>query len=133
MMQFHEDIMLVATDNGALMQGLLEPMLSAGDLRPLHDHLAEDAVLTVVPGETRLGASHHRGKAAVHEYFASLGDIVTFWRLTYGSSGARVMVVGEEGFTIQPGGLSADARFSLSVDLVDGLVTRLLLAWEAER
>ena len=58
---------------------------------------------------------------------------MTFWLLTYWSSGARVIVAGEEAFTIQPGGLSAVARFSLSVDLADGLVTRLLLAWEAER
>jgi hypothetical protein len=54
------------------------------------------------------------------------------WRVTYGSTGTRVIVAGEEAFTLQPGGLSADARFSLSVDLADGLVTRLLLAWEAE-
>ena len=67
----------------------------------------------------------------MREYFASLGDIVTLWRVTYGASGARVIVAGEEAFTIQPAGLSAEARFSLSVDLADGLVTRLLLAWEA--
>ena len=57
---------------------------------------------------------------------------MTSWRLTYASSGERVIVAGQERFTLRPSGLSADARLSLSVDLADRLVTRLLLAWEAE-
>ena len=119
--------MLAATDNLALVKGILDHMLPSGDLRPLLDGLADDVVFTVDPPEDGSDSYEGAGKAAVFEYFVNLADVFAFWRVTYASRGARVLVRGEERFTLLPGGLEAHGEFALLFDLRDGLITRLAL------
>jgi ketosteroid isomerase-like protein len=119
--------MPAATDNLALVKGILDRMLPSGDLRPLLDGLAEDVVFMVATPDDGPDTYQGAGKAAALDYFANLGDLVAFWRVTYSSSGARVLVRGEESFTLQPSGLEAHGEFALLFDLRDGLITRLLV------
>jgi ketosteroid isomerase-like protein len=119
--------MPAAVDNLALVKGILDHMLSSGDLRPLLDGLADDVVFTVATPDDGPDTYQGAGKAAVLDYFVNLGDLIAFWRVTYSSSGARVLVRGEESFTLQPGGLEAHSEFALLFDLRDGLITRLLV------
>ena len=41
--------MLVATNNLALVNGILDRMLASGDIQPLLDSLADDVMFTVAP------------------------------------------------------------------------------------
>jgi ketosteroid isomerase-like protein len=123
-------------DNLTIVQDILDRMLPTADLQPLLDHLADDVALTVAaPHGGSADTQEGRGKAAVLDYFATLGDLLTFWRVKYSWSGGRVVVMAEERFTIQPGGLAAQSELALIFDLRDGLITRLLVvedppAWE---
>jgi ketosteroid isomerase-like protein len=121
------DPMPAALDNLALVKGILDRILPSGDLQPLLDGLADDVVFTVTTPDddpcTYLGA----GKAAVLDYFENLVYLFAFWRVAYSSTGAGVLVRGEERFTLQPGGLEAHGEFALLFDLHDGLITRLLV------
>jgi ketosteroid isomerase-like protein len=119
--------MPAAADNLALVKGILDRMLPSGDLRPLLDGLADDVVLTVAMPDDGPDACQGAGKAAVLDYFVSLVDWFAFWRVTYSSSGARVLVRGDERFTLRPSGLEAHSEFALLFDLRDGLITRLLV------
>jgi len=119
--------MLAVTDNLTLVKGILDRMLVDVDLRPLLDGLAEDVVFGLATPDTDADAQYDGGKAAVHDYFTTLGDLVTFWRAKYFASGARVVVLIEERFTVQPAGLAADGEFALVFDLHDGRITRLLV------
>jgi ketosteroid isomerase-like protein len=117
--------MRVMTDNLALVKGIVDRMLLSGDLRPLLDGLAEDVALRVGPSD---GGEHQAaGKAAVLDYFEPLGDLITFWRVRYSWRGARVVVLAEESFTIQPAGLAARSELALIFDVRDGLITRLAI------
>jgi ketosteroid isomerase-like protein len=119
--------MSAAANNLALVKGILDRMLPSGDLRPLLDGLADDVVFTVATTDDGTGTYQGAGKAAVLDYFAHVGDLFAFWRVTYSSSGARVVVRGEESFTLQPSGLEAHGEFALLFDLREGLITRLLV------
>ena len=119
--------MLVATDNLALVKGILDRMLASGDIQPLLDGLAEDVTFTVAPPHRSPDPYQGTGKAAVLDYFVALGDLVTFWRVRYSWGGARVVVRVEESFTIEPGGLAAHSELALLFELRDGLITRLLV------
>src|SRR4051812_25377980 len=100
------DPMLAAVDNLTLVKGILDGILQTGDLEGLLDGLAQDVVLTVAtPDGTE--THHDGGKAAVLDYFENLVEWFAFWRVTYASSGPRVLVRGEESFTLQPSGLEA--------------------------
>jgi ketosteroid isomerase-like protein len=119
--------MHATTDNLALIRDILERMLPAADLQPLLDHLADDCVFTVAGPEGGVNADGGGGKAAVAEYFGTLGDLVTFWHMKYAWSGGRVVVLAEERFTVQPIGLAAQSELALIFDVHDGLITRLLV------
>ena len=99
--------MLVVTDNLALVKRILDRMLASGDIQPLLDGLSEDVVFTVAAPRGGHEPYPGAGKAAVLDYFAALGDLVTFWRVRYSWGDARVVVRVEESFTIDPGGLAA--------------------------
>lgn len=118
--------MPAAADNLALVKGVLDHMLLSGDLRPLLDGLADDVVFTVATPDDGPDTYHGAGKAAVLDYFVNLVDLFGFWRVTYSSCGACVLVRGEESFTLQPSGLEVHGEFALLFDLHDGLITRLL-------
>jgi ketosteroid isomerase-like protein len=119
--------MLVATDNLALVKGILDRMLASGDIQPLLDGLADDVTFTVATPHGSPDPYPGTGKAAVLDYFVALGDLVTFWRVQYSWGGGRVVVRVEESFTIEPGGLAADSELALLFELRDGLITRLLV------
>ena len=114
-------------DNLALVQDILDRMLPSADLRPLLDHLADDVSFTVAAPNSHPEAQEGSGKAAVLDYFATLGDLVAFWRVKSSWSGGRVVVLAEERFTIHPGDLAAHSELALIFDLRDGLITRLLV------
>jgi ketosteroid isomerase-like protein len=118
-----------AVDNITIVQDILGPMLRSADLQPLRDHLADDATLTVAGPEGAAGpdTEQEQGKAAVLDYFASLGDLLMFWRVRYSWSGGRVVVHVEESFIIEPGGLAAQSELALVVGLRDGRITQLLV------
>jgi ketosteroid isomerase-like protein len=118
-----------AVDNLTIVQDILGPMLRSADLQPLRDHLADDATLTVAGPEGAAGpdTEQEQGKAAVLDYFASLGDLLMFWRVRYSWSGGRVVVHVEESFIIEPGGLAAQSELALVVGLRDGRITQLLV------
>jgi ketosteroid isomerase-like protein len=118
-----------AVDNLTIVQDILGPMLRSADLQPLRDHLADDATLTVAGPEGAGGpdTEQEQGKAAVLDYFASLGDLLMFWRVRYSWSGGRVVVHVEESFIIEPGGLAAQSELALVVGLRDGRITQLLV------
>jgi ketosteroid isomerase-like protein len=119
--------MLVATDNLALVKGILDRLLASGDIQPLLDGLADDVMFTVAPPHGSPDPYQGTGKAAVLDYFVALGDLVTFWRVRYSWGGARVVVRVEESFTLEPGGLAAHSELALLIELRDGLITRLLV------
>jgi ketosteroid isomerase-like protein len=119
--------MPAAVDNLALVKGILDRMLPSGDLRPLLDGLADDVVFTVATPEDGPDTYQGAGKAAVRDYFVNLVYLFAFWRVTYSSSGARVLVRGEESFILQPSGLEVHGEFALLFDLREGLITRLLV------
>ena len=96
-----------ATHNLALVNEILNRVLPSGDARPLLDALADDVVFTVAGSDSDTDVHQGTGKSAVLDYFRTLGDLVTFWRVRGAWSGARVVVLVEESFTLQPGGLAA--------------------------
>ena len=110
--------MLATRDNLSLIRGILDPMLDSGDIRHLVERLAEDVEFSA-PTE----AGH--GKTAVADYFDAIGELATFWRVRYASSGHRVAAMVEEQFTVVPGAIGADSRFTLLFDVHGGLITRL--------
>lgn len=123
--------MRVMTDNLALIKGIVDRMLMSGDLRPLLDGLDEAFVLSVATPDG--GPDEATGKAAVVDYFEPLGDLITFWRARYSWRGARVVVLAEESFTIQPAGLAVRSEVALIFDLHDGLITRLSIVENPSR
>jgi ketosteroid isomerase-like protein len=123
--------MRLMTDNLALIKGIMDRVLESGDLRPLLDGLAEDVVLTVAAPDS--GPDEATSKAAVLDYFEPLGDLITFWRARYSWRGARVVVLAEESFTIQPAGLAVRSELELIFDLRDGLITRLSIVESPSR
>lgn len=114
-----------ATHNLALVNEILNRVLPSGDARPLLDALADDVVFTVAASDSDTDVHQGTGKAAVLDYFRTLGDLVTFWRVRGAWSGARVVVLVEESFTLQPGGLAARSELALLFDVSDGTITRL--------
>ena len=114
--------MPATTHNLALVKGILDRMVRSRDFRPLLDALTDDVVFTLSTPDGGYDVDH--GKAPVSDYLEPLGELVTFWRVRYYWSGARVVVLAEERFTIQPGGLAAHSRFDLLFDFRDGRITR---------
>lgn len=118
-----------AVDHLTIVQEILGPMLRSADLQPLRDHLADDVTLTVAGPEGAAGPDTDQdiGKAAVLDYFASLGDLLKFWRVRYSGSDGRVVVHAEESFIIEPCGLVAQSELALVFGLRDGRITQLLV------
>jgi len=114
---------LATSDNLSLIRGILDRMLDSGDTRHLVNRLAEDVEFSA-PAETG------QGKAAVANYFNAIGPLATFWRVRYAWSGSRVAAMVEEQFTVVPGAIGADSRFTLVFDVHGGLITRLRVVEE---
>jgi ketosteroid isomerase-like protein len=117
--------MLSTIDNLALVKEMLDRVLTTGEVRPLLEGLADDVAFTVTAPDAK--PRDATGKAAVREYFQTVGDLVTFWRVKYSRNGERVAVLAEESFTIEPGGLEAESHVALLFELRNGLIVRLLV------
>lgn len=117
-------------NNAALIQQVLDEALGTLDFRSLADRLADDVVFEVTPPEGVSPPAEARGRQAVLDYFTSLGDIVTFWRVRCFGDGERVVVVGAERFTIPPYGITLGGEFALLLTVCNGLITRFLILEE---
>jgi uncharacterized protein len=105
----------------------LNEALASLDFSPLAARLAEDVVFEVSPPEGVPTTPERRGKEAVLDYFTSLGDIVTFWRVRCIGEGDRVVAVGAESFTIPRYGITLGGEFALLLTVCNGLITRFLI------
>jgi ketosteroid isomerase-like protein len=117
-------------NNAALIQQVLDQALGTRDFSPLAARLADDVVFEVTPPEGVSPTAEGRGKQAVLDYFTSLGDIVTFWRVRCFGDGERVVVVGAESFTIPRYGITLGGEFALLLTVCNGLITRFLIIEE---
>lgn len=113
--------------NAARIQQILDQAFATRDFAPLATHLADDVVFEVTPPGGGPATPEHRGKTAVVDYFTSLGDIVTFWRVRCFGDGDRVVAVGAENFTIPRYGVTLGSEFALLLHMCGGLITRFLI------
>ncbi len=74
-----------------------------------------------------------RGPQAVVDYFASLGDIVSFWRVRCYGDGERVVAVGSERFTIPRYGVTLGGEFALLLQVCGGVITRFFIIEDLAR
>ena len=74
-----------------------------------------------------------RGREAVVDYFTSLGDIVTFWRVTCYGEGERVVALGSEQFTIPRYGVTLGGEFALLLHVCGARITRFLIIEDLTR
>jgi hypothetical protein len=61
------------------------------------------------------------------DYFTSLGDIVTFWRVRCYGDGERVVAVGAESFTIPGYDVTLGSEFALLLHVCGTVITRFLI------
>ena len=109
------------------IQQLLEDAFANRDFRPLASHLAPDVIFEVTPPGGVRTAPAQRGPEAVVDYFTSLGDIVTFWRIRCFGDGDRVVAVGAESFTIPRTDVTLGGEFALLLHICDRRITRFLI------
>ena len=74
-----------------------------------------------------------RGPNAVVDYFASLGDIVSFWRVRCFDDGERVVAVGAERFTVPRYGVTLGGDFALLLQVCGGRITRFFIIEDLSR
>jgi ketosteroid isomerase-like protein len=119
-------------NNAAFIQRLLDDAFSTLDFRALAAHLDEHVVFEVTPpGDAEVVAG--RGRDAVVEYFASLGDIVSFWRVHCYGDGERVVAVGAERFTIPRYRVTLGGEFALLLHVCGDRITRFLIIEDLAR
>jgi ketosteroid isomerase-like protein len=114
-------------NNIAWIQRILDEAFATLDFRSLAAHLADDVVFEVTPPGGGPTAPESRGKEAVVDYFTSLGDIVTFWRVQCFGDGERVVAVGAENFTIPRHGVTLGSEFALLLHVCNESITRFLI------
>ncbi len=114
-------------NNTAHLQRILDEAFSTLDFRSLATHLSEDVEFEVTPPDGLPTTTERRGRQAVVDYFTSLGDIVTFWRVQCFGDGERVVAVGAESFTIPRYDVTLGGEFALLLHLCNGLITRFLI------
>jgi ketosteroid isomerase-like protein len=81
----------------------------------------------VTPPGTKGDVLEGRGRDAVVDYFMSLGDIVSFWRVNCYGEGERVVAVGSERFTIPRYGVTLGGEFALLLHVCGGRITRFFI------
>lgn len=111
----------------AWLQKILDEAFATRDFRVLASHLGDDVAFEVTPPEGVPTSPERRGKQAIVDYFTSLGDIVTFWRVQCFGDGERVVAVGAESFTIPPYGITVGSEFALLLHVCNGVITRFLI------
>jgi len=118
--------------NADFIQRILDDAFTTLDFRALSSHLAEDVVFEVTPpgeGDVIEG----RGSGAVVDYLTSLGDIVSFWRVTCYGEGERVVALGSERFTIPRYGVTLGGEFALLLHVCGDRITRFLIIEDLSR
>jgi hypothetical protein len=98
-----------------------------GDLNPMLDLLAEDAMFCVAVGGDEPVCLEESGKQPVVDYFTSLGGLVTFWNMDYTARGDHLIVWGRESFTIENCGLEGGCELALVLDVSEGVITRFMV------
>ena len=119
--------------NAAFIQHLLDDAFSTLDFERLAAHLAEDVVFEVTPPESEVPVLEARGPRAVVDYFTSLGDIVSFWRVRCYGDGERVVAVGAERFTIPRYGVTLGGEFALLLHVCGPVITRFFIIEDLSR
>jgi ketosteroid isomerase-like protein len=118
--------------NAAFIQRMLDDAFATLDFGALAAHLAEDVVFEVTPpGEAE--AVETRGREAVVDYFTSLGDIVSFWRVRCYGDGERVVAVGAERFTVPRYGVTLGGEFALLLHVCGDRITRFFVIEDLSR
>ena len=118
--------------NTAHIQRILDDAFTTLDFRALASHLDDDVAFEVTPpggGDVLEG----RGREAVVEYLTSLGDIVSFWRVTCYGEGERVVALGSEQFTIPRYGVTLGGEFALLLHVCGARITRFLIIEDLTR
>ena len=117
--------------NATFIQRVLDNAFATLDFRALEAHLADDVVFEVTPPGTADTIEAH-GRQAVMDYFISLGDIVSFWKVRCYGDGERVVAVGAERFTI-PRGVTLGGEFALLLHVCGDRITRFLIIEDLSR
>ncbi len=118
--------------NAAFIQRMLDDAFATLDYRALAAHLAEGVVFEVTsPGEA--GAVEACGPDAVVDYFTSLGDIVSFWRVRCYADDERVVAVGTERFTVPRYGVTLGGEFALLLHVCGDRITRFFILEDLSR
>jgi SnoaL-like domain len=118
--------------NATFLQRILDDAFTTLDFRALASHLDEDVAFEVTPpgeGEVLEG----RGREAVLDYLTSLGDIVSFWRVTCYGEGERVVALGSERFTMPRYGVTLGGEFALLLHVCGDRITRFFLIEDLSR
>jgi ketosteroid isomerase-like protein len=116
-------------DNIELARRLINP--PDGNWQPMLDHLADDVVFKVtVPNGTPI-SGEFRGKQAVTEHFARLGELLEFRQeapMEFFGDGDRVVVLGKESVEVKKSGVTVPgSEYADVLDFRDGLITRFLV------
>jgi hypothetical protein len=111
----------------AWIQRILHDAFASRDFRELAGHLAENVIFEVTPPGGCRTVPEHYGRDAVVDYFTSLGDVVTFWRVQCFGDGERVVAVGAESFTIPRYDVTVGGEFALLLHVCDRVITRFLI------
>ena len=119
--------------NAASIQRLLDDAFATLDFRNLAAHLAEDVIFEVTPPGEEDEVLEARGRDAVVDYFTSLGDIVSFWRVRCYGDGERVVAVGAERFTMPRHGVTLGGEFALLLHVCGERITRFLIIEDLSR
>jgi hypothetical protein len=101
--------------------------LLAGNTAPMLELLADDVELEVANGENLAGNNTDSGRAALADYFTGLGGLPAFWQMDYTAAGQQVIAWGTERFTLDGCGLEGACEFALVFEIVDRVITRLLV------
>jgi ketosteroid isomerase-like protein len=117
--------------NTTFIQRLFDDAFATLDFRELAAHLAEDVAFEVTPpGEADVVEAC--GPAAVVDYFTTLGDIVSFWKVRCYGEGERVVAVGAERFTI-PRGVTLGGEFAMLLHVCGDRITRFFIIEDLSR
>lgn len=116
--------------NIALARSLMDAG-NAGNWRPLVDRLADDVTFTVtVPDGTPM-AKQVRGKEAVAEHLAGLGELIEFKQeqpSEYFEDGDRVVLLGLESYEIKKtGDVISGSHYATVLDFRQGMITSFLI------
>ncbi|HZO24512.1 MAG TPA: nuclear transport factor 2 family protein [Chloroflexota bacterium] len=107
------------------LQTTLTHVVEASDFEPLFAYLADDVVFKVTIPEGTLISGEFRGKQAVIDYFTRIGEIAELRReqpLQVLTAGNRVVLLGDDSFTVKKTGHIARSEYAIVVDLRDGLI-----------